>query len=514
MRSSADTYLCRSTPGDDREFLEDLNGSAGQTSTGVRVTHRTALKYNPVWSAINRISGDIAKLPFNMVDVATAEPARNHPTQKAIRYRPNGLVSSFRFWRTYMFHALLWNRAYAYVERDSMGRCVGLYNLPPERVYPARNPQTGQPDIFQVFFEDDTLQLVPAAYILDVVGLQHDLWNELDTTELAGENWATGMAANKFLNLFFSQGAMASGILEVPYETKPESAVNLANGLDEQLKGLSTAFGVIPLRDGAKYHQLTIRPVDAQMVELLNQGVDDVARWFCIPKSKLGAKDAGGYGSREQDAADYLDGTLSPWLSNISSSCRLKLLTTSAQQSNKYDFVHDVDQLLMTDRKTQMETATLGITSGILNANEARRLLGRAPRDDEFGDEYFYSNNMQPVSLVGQEPEPEPEPTEVPADEEPTDEEPTEDDAAADAERMFRHEVERVLGAIQVRVKWQQSRRLDRFDAWYAENRGSLEMDAHNELRVAARMLSHFRKCTPESLGVAGVQEIWDRLEL
>ena len=47
----------------DADFWEDLGPG---TQTGVNVSHTSALKYSPVWSAVSLISGSVAKLPLQL----------------------------------------------------------------------------------------------------------------------------------------------------------------------------------------------------------------------------------------------------------------------------------------------------------------------------------------------------------------------------------------------------------------------------------------------------------------
>jgi len=445
--NSTDTYLNKRAMGDDRDFLEAMRGQGA--TEGPVVNHKTALTYNPVWAAVTRISGDVAKLPLNMylrTGADERELAFEHPTQHVVRRTANYRMAAFRFWRTMMMHVLLYNRAYAWIERDDQMNCVGLFNLPPERCTPYSIGANLDFDRFLVTFEDGQQATVPLDQILDITGIQHDEGNMLDTTCLARQNWGTGMAGESFLSAFFINGSNAGGFLEVPPETQPDSAINLAQAIADKNKGLTNAFKIMVLRDGAKYHQTTIRPVDAQMVELLANNVKDVARWFNLPPSKLGSDDSGVYGSREQDARDYLDSCLAPWLHTIQSQCDLKLTPTYSP----YYFEHNTAALLETDTLTKYQVAQIGITTGILNPNEVRRMLNLNPRDDDLGDLYYMSNNMQPMTEEILFP-PEPEPVVV--------EETVEDDEEADADDSTQ-EAERHLEESIANIRQQMRRRL------------------------------------------------------
>ena len=81
---------------------EVWNEVFGDTSTeaGEAVSPKRALQYAPVWQAVNLISGDVAKLPFNVyrrrpdLGERGREIDESHPVQKLLRYKSNGAMSA------------------------------------------------------------------------------------------------------------------------------------------------------------------------------------------------------------------------------------------------------------------------------------------------------------------------------------------------------------------------------------------------------------------------------------
>src|SRR5690606_18096908 len=92
----------------------------------------------PVYQAVSAISGDIAKLPlgvYRRLENSGRELDRSHPAFPRIQLlgQANPELSAFKFWRRMMVSALLWQNAWAWIERDAMGRPLGLYPLLPDR---------------------------------------------------------------------------------------------------------------------------------------------------------------------------------------------------------------------------------------------------------------------------------------------------------------------------------------------------------------------------------------------
>ncbi len=421
--NSTDTYLCRSMPrGDDRAYLDDVESRDSYTDSGVPMNHRAALRLNPVWSAVQAVSGDISKIPLSTyqrrpdISDRARELAKDHPAQTIVRWRANPFMSAFRFWRRMMTHLLLWNRAYAAIERDEQYRPIGLYPLLPDRT--VGHWLNGQ----RVYLTevDGRLEVLDDGLVLDLEGMQlsDEPFEELDLVRNARDSFALALAAEKFNSKFFKNGANCGGVLTVPPEFSDTAANNLLEGVIKKHSRIDNSFKTLILRDGAKWTSTQVNPEQSQLLASRQEAVRDVARWYGLPPHKLGDSAKASYSSLEQENRSYLDSTLQPWLLSISSQCWMKLLSKAEQDSGLVYFEHDPSKFLAVDTATQYTIAEIGLRAGILCPDEVRASLNMNPRPDGMGGQYYYSNNMQEPTTT---PEPDQdEPTEPVATEEPS----------------------------------------------------------------------------------------------
>ncbi len=412
-RSLENPALSLSDPALWAEVFHDQIG----TDSGVTINAEKALSYAPVWQAVNLLSGDVAKLPFEVFKRIESEGQRGrdvdkmHPAYCLVRRQANRRMSAFKFWRQLMVHVLLWNRAFAVIDRNGRGEPIGLYPLLPDRTT-LHYDKDGEP--FYVSEIDGQLQPFSASNILHLEGIDMGGADPCELLKNARHSWALGLAAEKFSSKFFSNGAQTGGILEIPTAYTKKAADNLEEGFRKKHSGLTAAFKTVILREGAKFHATQVEPAKAQMHELRQEQVREVARWYNIPPHKLNeGSQSSSYNSLEHENRAYLDTALSHWLNTIAAECWLKLLTTEEQQSDSHFFEHNTAALLQADISTTMEVLAVGIQWGVVSQNEARAKLNMNPR--EGGDVFLVPLNMVPSDEEedeGQTPDPPEEPDE------------------------------------------------------------------------------------------------------
>lgn len=402
------------TSGNDRDYLQDMFG-APETSSGVRMGPRDSLTIAAVWQAVTMLSGSVAQLPLVLFEreegQRTGTPQLTNPSSQVVNLRANPYMAAFEFWRRMMTHALIWNYGYALIERDAVGNPIGLWPLLPDRTYPyvvdLDGNQTGADG--QALMERGTRltyvsEVGGQVYhfdhtdILALSGITIDTINRNMLVDYARDSWALSIAGQDFTSKFFANGANSGGILELPYGMKKTAIDNISEGFYRAHTGVSNAFKTVILRDGAKFHNTQVNPNESQLTEGREEQVREIARWFNIPPHRLGVADsASSAKSIAEDNRRYLESSLAPWLKTIQSQCWAKLLDQDRQDGSWY-YRHDVRELLQADSVGLADVIGAYLERGVINPNEARAWLNLDSRPG--GDEYYYSNNMQPESLV------------------------------------------------------------------------------------------------------------------
>jgi HK97 family phage portal protein len=376
----------------DVEAWNELFGTS-DTDSGVAMSHAKALTYSPVWQGVSLLSGDVAKLPlskYKRLEGKEREEDTKHKAQRIVRWRANSEMTAFRFWRRLMVHAILWNRAYAWIDRDGAGRPLEMIPLLPDRTAPMR--YKGQ--LYYVTEVAGKPKPYLAADVFVIEGIMIEEFQDCDMAKNARHSFALGLAAEKFSSRFFKHGVRTGGILELPAGMRKPARDTVEEGFTKHHEGADNWFKTVVLRDGAKFHQTSIPPGEAQMLETRREQVREVARWLNLPPHKLGDDSKSSYNSLESENQSYLDGTLSHWLQTISAECWAKLLSPAEQESNRHFFEHNTKALLRSNTLQRHQIYRLGIEAGIYSPDECRAFENLNPRPDGKGGQYRMPLNM------------------------------------------------------------------------------------------------------------------------
>ena len=233
--------------------------------------------------------------------------------------------------------------------------------------------------------------------VVEVESIQVDAANECELVVKFRDSIGLGLAAQNFNSRFFSNGGQPGGILELPAHFTKTAADNLETGWKNKYDDPQAHFRTAILRDGAKFHQVSVNAENSQMHSMRDDQVYEVARWYNLPPSRLGLKDATSYNSKAEDNQNYLDMTLSPWLTAITAECDFKMLTKKEQET--LSFSHDTRPLLALNPRLRSEKHTIDINNGTKNPNECRADDGDPPRPG--GDEYRMPSGVMLESQMG-----------------------------------------------------------------------------------------------------------------
>lgn len=361
-------------------------------ASGVRVNEHRAMAVTALWQGVSMISGDIARMPLHPYKRGNdrddyREVDWTHPAYKVVRRRWSPEKASFHGWRTIVAHALLWGNGYAYVVRNGRGDVTELVNLLPDRTGPERANDGRLIYVTETTRPDGApwLRVLEQDEVFHLQGLSIDPLMGLEMVKTARDAIGLSLVAAGFASKFFKNGVRAGGILEVPAAMGVPAAQKLEKQFGEQYAGEKNWFKTIVLRDGAKFHQLTIPPSEGQMSETRDAQAREVAQLLNIPPSRLGIQSGGGYNSQMEDNQRYLDSCLSPWLEAITCECWMKLLSTAQQDADSHYFEHTTDKLLSMNPMQRAQVYAMALRNKWTYPNEVRRWDNLPPV--EWGDE-------------------------------------------------------------------------------------------------------------------------------
>jgi HK97 family phage portal protein len=184
-----------------------------------------------------------------------------------------------------------------------------------------------------------------------------------------------------------------SGVMYMKGELNKEAREKVRRTFEDALGGTSKAYGLAVLDEKvAKFEPITMKMVDVQFLESLQENDLEIANFFGVPLYKL---DRGkqSYASNEQQSLDYLATTLDPYLVQFEQTAMLAWLSEEEQNYIYFRFNRDV--LLRTDAKTRAEYLEKNILSGQMTPNEARQINDMSAY--EGGDDHYIPMNMGKV---------------------------------------------------------------------------------------------------------------------
>jgi HK97 family phage portal protein len=387
-----------------RRHFDD--GRIAETDESVNVSK--AITLSAVWQAIKMISGDCSKLPLKVyryrADGEGKDVDRRHQVWALVNRdgRANDELSSLQLWRRFYAGALLYENAYIWIDRDDLGKIRGLYNLLPDRTAPLR--VKGR--LWYVSEVAGQLRPFPADDILHLCGLCWAGDSAPALVEAARHDFGLAIAARKFESKFFANGAQHGGVLQIPPGASKEARDKIESAVDEKRKNLDKAFKTLVLRDGYKWFSTTVDPDKANVIDLDDAKVRDVARWFMLAPSRLGVKESISYNSEEAAKQDYYDTTLSYWLTAVVAECNSKLLTERQRAKGTHVIRYQINALLWADASTRSEIAARGIETGRFSPDETRDWEGLNPRPDGQGGAFLRPLNMEAVPAAGEDLDP------------------------------------------------------------------------------------------------------------
>jgi len=357
-----------------------------RSHSGVSVTETNSLGLPAVWRAVNLIAGTAASLPLHAYRVDdNAARVRVASGQAADLLRqPHPDMTPFELWETAFTHQLLWGNAYLRKLRDPLGRVRQLWPIHPGRVRAGRTSDVGH----KVYVLDGGKETHTDESILHLPGFGYDGVCGVSPIRAARQGLGLALAAEEYGAKLFGNGSLATGILQTEQRLTSEQADAIHSRWKAKRSGLGSAHETIILDSGAKFHQLTIPPEDAQFLQSRSFQISEVARMFGVPPHMLMDTDKStSWGTGiEQQSIGFVVYTLRPWLTRVEQ--RVSAMLNPQAVYARFS----VEGLLRGDSAQRAAFYKQMWEIGVLSTNEIRELEERAAVDE--GDVRYRPLNM------------------------------------------------------------------------------------------------------------------------
>ena len=380
----------------------------GRANSGEMVDERSAMQISTVYACVRLLAESVAQLPLHLYRASEndgQEKACEHPLYKILYREPNPEMTSFSYWEAVMTHLLLWGNSYSQVVRDGRNNVLGLYPLMPENVEIDRTEKGELYYIYHAYTNEvpgDTNKdiIFRRDEILHIPGLGFNGLVGFSPVAMMKNALGTTIAVEKYGSSFFRNGAQPAGVLEHPGVLKnPEK---IRENWSKVYGGANNAHKVAVLEEDMHYKPISLPPEDSQFLSTREFGVEEICRIFRVPPHMVQDLKRATFSNIEHQSIDFVVHTLDPWLVRIEKAIVKDLLVE--EEKDEYFPKFNVDGLLRGDYKSRMDGYSVGISTGIISPNEARRKENMpALPEGEGGDFHIVNGTFIKLKDVGQQ---------------------------------------------------------------------------------------------------------------
>lgn len=377
-------------------FRIELPGSAGASV----VTYDGALALSAAYSAINRISSDVALMTLNLYRMASdggRTLAESDPLHELTAITPDGgQTTALDFRQTQMAHVLGHGKSFARIHWMQGGRAAELELLDPRDVQVRRREADRR-----LYFEPVRGRTLRSDEVIYLRGLSLDGLDCLTPIRLHRETFELALEAQGYGRTLFSNASVPRGILKFPRKLGKDGRKNLRESFEEAHSGRAGWNRIAVLEEGADWIKTGIDPDDAQFLSTREFQVKEVARIFSIPPWKIGDYSEVAYNSIEASNIDYVTTTLMTWVVKTEATYNMTLLTR--RERRNWRFITDLSVLLRGDMNSRADFYEKMRRMGIYHANDIASREGLNPIPaEEGGFKRIVPVNMTTLERVGQ----------------------------------------------------------------------------------------------------------------
>lgn len=308
---------------------------------GVVVDHETALTTSAYFRAVSYIAASVAGLPWEVIRETLVRTVKlvNHPVWDLLQRRPNYEMGQFTWREIMVAWALTWGNAVSEIEFDVSGRPIGLWPLSPDRVSVKRGRfQNGgwmhddSGDIFYVVsnYSGGTSYL-PAGRVFHLHGLGFDGLQGYSIISLAARSLGLSLAAERYGEDYFANGAVAAGAVEVPKTLTADAYDRLKQDLNENHVKFGQKFSPLIFEQGSKWNAMALPNKDSQILETREFQIQEICRWTGLPPHKLAELTHATFSNIEELDIEVVNDALMPWIYRLEEEADIKLFTGREQ---------------------------------------------------------------------------------------------------------------------------------------------------------------------------------------
>lgn len=361
------------------------------SKSGPAITYKNALRVSVALACCRVLAEGVAQIPLKLMqelDAGGTRVAKNKKLHRVLSRRPNHWQTSFEWRETMMYHALLCKGGFSVINRVR-GEIVELLPVLPDRMRIEQLPDMTVR--YWIRLSDGTEAPFAQNQIFHLRGPSWDGVQGMEIIDLAREALGLAIATEETHALFHRNGAKASGIISIDGQLTDDGRTRLKTALAESATG-SSSFKSLVLDQGAKFHQMGMKGVDAEHIRTREFQIEEVCRSFRVYPQKVGhAGNASTYAATERFSIDHVIDSIGPWVARFEQDSDRDLLTERDLDEGYYAQL-EVKGLMRGDNAARAAFYTSLYNIGAINPNEIRALEDMNPYDG--GEKYRVPLNM------------------------------------------------------------------------------------------------------------------------
>lgn len=360
------------------ELFRQIYGG-NESRAGTVVDWKRALEVSTVLACCRVVAEGVAQVPWRVYQDVDGgrKVATEHPLHRRLNRRPNRWQTSFEFRETVVFHQMLTNNAFVFVNRVGTAREVReLVPIEPGRV---TVEQIDDAELrYKVRGKNGQEQIFPQESIWHLRGPSWNSWLGMDAMRLAREAIGLSMAAEQSQAALHKNGGRVGGVLSVEGPLKEDQYKQLRAHIEREFAGAANDGKWVVADRGAKFEKIVMSGVDAQHLETRKFQTEEICRQFRVMPIMIGHADkTATYASAEQMFLAHVVHTLMPWYQRLELSGDINLLSERDLDAGYYTkFVPNALMRGAATDRAQFYAAALGSggTKGWMTQNEVRAL--------------------------------------------------------------------------------------------------------------------------------------------
>ena len=276
-----------------------------QSRSGRAINEVTAFNFSAVYCACTVISNAVKTVPLRVMREKDGKKdvAKGSHVDYILHRRPNAEMTPAA-WKGWMqVCALLWDSAYSIIERDDSSRPLSVTPVHPPRVTPDRDVEGNL--FFRVRNENASDVFIEDADMLRIYGTSRDGVSGTSLLHAAREALGLTGALEDHGVSFFANGAAPGGVLTHPSKLDETQITRLKASWQSRFGGAENNNKTAILEGGVEYKPIGLPNEVSQFLETRAFQIEEIARFFNIPPSKLKHLQKANFDTLEQQSLKF-----------------------------------------------------------------------------------------------------------------------------------------------------------------------------------------------------------------